>query len=143
MKKGGEVTGGNAYLALYPAQFLLAVEHAVDLLTVLIHIIPLPRACTRTHARSLREVLRVPTLVLRYPFFPLRTNLIRQIIVCVYADIRRHPLKNAHQGPHAPALAGTSCRHRVSSLAFPFHPWDWIHLARTKRSHLDGGFGFG
>ena len=30
MERGGEVTGGNAYLALYSAQFFLAVENAVE-----------------------------------------------------------------------------------------------------------------
>ena len=87
---GVEETGGTAYLALYPAQLFLAVEHAVEFTHASrtrprhrqrpINIL-LPRAGRR--ASSLREVLCVLTLILRYTFLPLRTSLLRQIIIRV------------------------------------------------------------
>ena len=51
MERGGEVTSGNAYLALYPTQFLLAVEHVVEMLAVLIHVITSVRAISLFRAR--------------------------------------------------------------------------------------------
>ena len=74
----------------------------------------------------------MPTLVLRYPFFLIRMSLLRQTIVGVYAVISKHTLKITHQGPHVPALADTSCRHRVSSMVFPFHLWDWIQFSARE-----------
>ena len=81
---GVEETGGNAYLALYPAQFFLAVEHTVEF-THASRTRPRHRQCpinillpcTGRLARSLREVLCVLTLILRYAFLPLRTSLLR------------------------------------------------------------------
>ena len=87
---GVEETGGSAYLALYPSQLFLAVEHAVEFTHASrtrprhrqrpINIF-LPRAGRR--ASGLREVLCVLTLILRYTFLPLRTSLLRQIIIRV------------------------------------------------------------
>ena len=45
------MTSGNAYLALYPTQFLLAVEHVVEMLAVLIHVITSVRAISLFRAR--------------------------------------------------------------------------------------------
>ena len=80
---GGGGERRERYLALYSAQFFLAIEHAVEFT----HVgrarprrckrpidISLPPTCTRTR---FREVLCVLTLILRHAFFPLRTSLLR------------------------------------------------------------------
>ena len=81
------------YLARYPSQFFLAVQHAVEfghasrarprhrqrpIGTLLV------RACTRTRTCRLCKVLCVLTLV-RYALLLLRSSLLRQIIIHVCA----------------------------------------------------------
>jgi hypothetical protein len=76
----------------------------------------------------------------------------------ISTDVRKDRVRTRN----VPALAGTSCSHCVSASRFlPFHPqrgthdcrssshiflsrrWDWIPLARAKRSHFVGGLGLG
>ena len=144
------MTSGNAYLALYPTQFLLAVEHVVEMLAVLIHVIASVRAISLFRARVpapapaafARFCVCRRSFLVFHSFRFARASFGKSSSASMQSS-GKHTLKNAHRGPHAPGLADASCSHRVSSLVFPFHPWDWIHLPRAKRSHLVGGLGLG